>query len=714
MFSGFPVILQEESFECGLSCLAAIAQSHGATVTLAQLRRRYDITSSGLTLYHLIKVADELGMVARGVRLSHTELDELRLPAVLTWSNHHFVVLTKVKHDSIEIMDPAVGIRRFSRSELPSYFSGTALEITSVHISKISNDTEKLTEERQTAQHPFEFNFRRFLRTFVEYKAYLFPLLIFGIIIQLAAVVGPKFISLTLDEVLAKNDEEFLYLLIYIYAFVYLVQSISAYLRNSVLLRFRANLSVGFGSQVIHALMDMPLQYFNKRSSANILRRVRAVDSVHVIYTEGYLDIGINILAMVIFSIFMFAIDEKLAMLIILSGMFFLLLRLLMTERIKSLVFLVFDWEVKRDYQLLETLQSIIPLRQRQLEYVKASNWTNENIQFQENRVSLERIRMNFEVLSMVMNSFQTLGVVFLGALGILNGETTIGGLVAFIFYKTQFMENANNIVSYHIKLQMAQTETQRLKDFTRENEKAEDQQLTVNSLGERFEAQLTQPLVWHRSDLQKISFGYTNLDKPVLQDVDFYIEYPEKVYLRGPSGAGKSTLMNVISGLLKPSAGKVLINDISLDRLDSRAVKDIAISSSMDVIIGGSVIDNIVFGDLEMDVERLEFAIQAAGMEKMITQLLHGLNTRLGSSGADLSSGQKQRLFLARALYHSPRLLILDEPTSHLDPEIAKEVIDSIAKLPMALLIITHDPALVQICSRGYRMENGKLWPAS
>jgi ATP-binding cassette, subfamily B, bacterial CvaB/MchF/RaxB len=173
----FPVVLQDETYECGLACLAAIAQHYGQTVKLKSLRLRYDITSNGLTIYHLIKVAANFGMAARGVKLEAEDLDQLRCPAILLWNHNHFVVLVACSKKTIDIMDPGVGLRRYSRTEASARFSGVALDILAVE----NNAAEALPLE-QSSEQKFSYGWPDFRKDFFKYPAYLYPLIVFGVL----------------------------------------------------------------------------------------------------------------------------------------------------------------------------------------------------------------------------------------------------------------------------------------------------------------------------------------------------------------------------------------------------------------------------------------------------------------------------------------------------------------------------------------------------
>ncbi|GEM_PF-294868 len=701
----FPKVLQEEVFECGLACIASIACYHGAKVNLKDLSRRYNISSSGLTLLHLKNIFSNFGIVSRGVKLDFSEIDELRLPAILLWNHHHYVVLIKITPTTVHIMDPAVGIRQFTRKEANEYFSGAALEIINVpeNINQLTiNDND---DESNQNKAEYTFTFREFIKSFRKYKSYIFPLLIFSIFIQIVNISTPKIVSLAMDEVLRKNDIDFLLLLLYIAGFLFALQTLASYLKNILALRFGVEVVTTHGAGVVRSILAMPLAYFSKRTPANILRKVRAVDSIKVAYTHGYVDITVNSLAFLAITCTMIAANPMLGSALFLSAASFLLFRYFSLERLKSLMFLSGEHESRRDMLILSSIRAIRAIKLRGQSAQIAGDWANEQANLEAVRTSLDRSIENLKVLSTAISSMQLMFLIGVGSLAVLKGNITAGTLISLFFYKTVLMENCNNIAMTFINLEIAKIETKRLKDV----------QPLQNFMPINYgysDLPSGETSAWNSSEFKNVSFGYTNLDKPVLSNVNFRIDYGEKVSIRGVSGSGKSTFIDLLCGLHKPTTGEILVNEVSLSRYTLPIDKlGISLCKGDDEIIDGTLIENVLYKNPDLDINKLESAMKMAGVESMVPQLLYGVNTRLGTAGSSLSSGQRQRVFLARALYHDPRLLILDEPTSHLDDETANSIIESIRNLPISVLVITHDERVdYEVCSRRYIVSDGKF----
>ncbi|NWA62799.1 peptidase domain-containing ABC transporter [Pantoea sp. B9002] len=676
-------IIQDEASECGLACLSYITNLFGNGVRLEQLRDEYDVNQDGLSFHHLMRICSDYKMIAKGVKVSSEALHELSRPAILLWNNCHFVVLKKVNKNGIEVMDPAVGSRTFSHQEMMMFFSGFALEITPS--SEFSTQNKKDKKKRENTDFYSLSSFRKGLS---RYASYLLPLLVFAIIIQLTNIAVPKFLSLVLDEVLPKNDEDFLFLLIYIFSFVYIIQTISSYLKIVISQRLRRVISQMEGVNSIQKLFKMDLKYFNKRMPSDILRKIKSIDVFHVIYTHGWIDIAVEIFFAAVFMMLLFLISFELALITVAITGVMVFARVLLVPKIMSHQYSALDSEIRRDNKLLESLDNIVPIKINRSEHKKINDWFSEHADLESSRSSIEKINALIQLSLSTVSHFQTMVIIGYGSWSVLKGDTTVGQLMTFVFYKDYMIGNIQSAVENHVNIRICSVEVKRLMDI---NPNEEDSKESFKLLASKSHERV------NNIALSNVSFGYSNLDKYIVSDVNFSVSQGQKLVITGPSGCGKTTILNLLSGLLRSSEGSVLINGIELQRFGLKQYQDqIAIVSPDDKIISGSVTENIIYESNNIDMQLLDSCIESADLKGVIKSLSAGLNTRLGINGARLSSGQHQRVMLARALYRKPHVILMDEPTSHLDRKSAAEIIKLISELPMICIIVTHDEYLI------------------
>lgn len=693
-------VVQDEAAECGLACISYISGALGKKIGLETLRRQYDVNLDGLSFYHMMKISADHNMIATGVTLTVDSLSELKKPAILLWNNCHFVVLKNVSSKKIEVMDPAVGSRFFTLQEAAQFFSGVALEFL------IADEAmQETTEEKRTGEEPADennfFSLKTFYHSLIKYKEYMLPLALMGISIQLTNVAIPKFMSLVFDEVLPKNDEDFLFLLLYIFAFVYLMQTVGSYLKIVLSQRLRRAISQTEGLSTVRRLFQMDLKFFQKRMPSDLLRKLKSVDIFHVIFTHGWLDIVIDGFFAIIFAVLLFMISFELALLTIAITGLMVLVRVMLLPTLMSHQYSAIDGEIRRDNSLLQSIDNISMIKINHSEHRKISNWFYHHAELEANRSSIEKINAVIQLSVTTISHIQTLIIMGIGAYAVLKGENTAGQLISFIFYKNCLMTNIQSLVENHVNLKICSVEVRRLKDITPAQQ---DETASFSLSGLKKREQIAS------LEVKDLGFSYSNLDAPFIRHLNFAIGKQEKLVLTGPSGCGKTTVLNLLSGLLTPGEGDILVNGISLTRFGHRQYQSqIAVVSASDKIIDGSVLENIIYECDHHDMQLLEECIEKANLANVIRSLSAGLNTRLGTNGARLSSGQQQRLMIARALYRRPSLVMFDEPTSHLDEEARKAITQLVIDLPLPCIVVSHDRALIEAVGNEVAMRAGE-----
>lgn len=675
-------VLQDEASECGLACISYISGHFGKKMRLEQLRAQFDVTSDGLSFSHLIRICANSGLSGTAVKVSAETLGELDRPAILLWNNCHFVVLKRVHKNRIEVMDPAAGSRYFTMKEVAHLFSGFALEVSPSEL--FIADKEAISLHKEPARDHF-FSRHVFLKGMVKYKSYMTPLVLLTIVVQLTNVAVPKFMSLVFDEVLPKNDEEFLWLLLYIFAFVYLVQASGSYIKIVLSQRLRRTISQREGISTVWRLFKMDFKFFNKRLPSDILRKIKSVDVFHTIYTSGWADIFIEGLFAVVFLILLFMVNFKLALLTLGITALMIAMRVLLLSRLKSYQYSALDAEIRRDNIMLQSIDNIIPIKINGSGHHKVNEWFKEHTELEVNRSSIESINALIHLSITTLSHIQTLLIMGWGGYSVLQGESTAGQLISFIFYKNCFISNIQSVVEKHVTLQLCSVEVKRLQDMTPAAPTLQTEYMT-SVLQQREEI--------HSLELKDVSFAYSNLERNIITDVRLSLNVGQKLVIAGPSGCGKTTVLNIICGILQPTVGEMLVNGIELQRFGlSQYQQQISLVSPDGTLINGSVADNIIHESEHYDLRLLEQCIDDADLKEVMQSLSAGVNTRLGTNGARLSSGQLQRLLLARALYRRPRLILLDEPTSHLDRESALHIIELMKSISVCCVIVSHDP---------------------
>ncbi|MFJ4154247.1 peptidase domain-containing ABC transporter [Pseudomonas sp. NPDC089752] len=689
-----PIILQDEMAECGLAAIAMIASYHGQATTLRQMRQRCTVARDGMSLFQIIKVCEASGFACRPLKVMLDGLRQVRAPSILFWNKMHFVVLEAVDGRGLHIVDPALGRRFYTWEEALPLFSGVALELVpglQFTLRRKSPTRQALGLGSVLAANPW------LLR-------YLIPMGLLAIVMYLGAIAAPKLFSLTIDEVVAKNDADFLFLILYVFGAVFLLKSAAAWVRAWLDAQLRVALSQDLGIGVVAWLLRLPVDYFERRAPGDILRRTQVSDRAYIQFTAGWMDLAIDAFFGLAFLGLMALINLQLAALSLgLCALFFLfrLLTLPMMERTHKASI---EAETARNVTLLGTLGAVESMKLYRYEGAKLACWSNQHVETEAARARVQRLQAMNGVVHEGLSHGHSLLVSALGAFAVLQGENSIGDLFAFVLYKDMFMGCTLKVLDRYANLRLLRVELSRVEDIVDEQPEVLDDNL--------YQARADQAAPILRSlQVRGGVFRYSSFERPVFADVDLHLAAGSKVAIFGPSGCGKSTLLKVLAGFYRLDGGQFEVNGIALQRFGlQRFRQQLAYVTAHDEIISASVTDNITLDSDRVDAAWLQSCVEQAGLLTAVQGLANGFNTKLGPAGVQLSTGQKQRLLIARALYRRPQMLLLDEPTSHLDADARDRIIATLEQLTTLCVIVTHDPEVAKACDRVLRMHAGQL----
>lgn len=691
-----PVILQDEMAECGLAAIAMIASYHGQATTLRQMRQRCTVARDGMSLFQIIKVCEAAGFACRPLRVMLDGLRQIRMPSILFWNKMHFVVLEAVNGRGLHIVDPALGRRFYTWEEALPLFSGVALEL----VPGLQFTRRPASSGRQA------LSFGSVLAANPWLLRYLVPMGLLTIVTYLGAIAAPKLFSLTIDEVVAKNDADFLFLILYVFGAVFLLKSAAAWVRTWLDTQLRIALSQDLGIGVVAWLLRLPVDFFERRAAGDILRRTQASDRAYVQFTAGWMDLIIDSVFGLAFLGLMALVNPQLAALSLGLCLLFLLFRLLTLPVMERTHKAAIEAETARNVTLLGTLAAVESMKLYRYEGAKLAGWSNQHVETETARARVQRLQAMNSVMHEGLSHGHSLLVSALGALAVLQGENSVGDLFAFVLYKDLFMGCTLKVLDRYANLRLLRVELGRVEDIVDAQPEAIDDNL--------YQARADEPVPALES-LQVLGgvYRYSSFERPVFADVELLLAAGNKVAIFGPSGCGKSTLLKVLAGFYRLDGGQILVNGIDLQRFGlQRFRQQLAYVTAHDEIITGSVVDNITLDSDHHDGAWLQACVQQAGLLETVQGLPNGFNSNLGAAGVQLSTGQKQRLLIARALYRRPHLLLLDEPTSHLDAEARDRIIATLGRLPMLCVVVTHDPLVAKACDRVLCMQDGRLAP--
>lgn len=681
-----PMIIQTEAAECGLACLAMVSGYHGHRIDLSTLRARFALSLKGSNLAQLVRYASDLNLSSRPLRLEPDELSGLKLPCILHWNLNHFVVLQKVEQKSIVIHDPAVGVRRVAYAEVSKYFTGVALELTPTTQFKAADEARRVS-------------LRGLLGKVDGLWRSLGLVMAMAVALEVFGLISPMFNQWVVDEALASADRSLLNVLVIGFILMLVIQTGISLARGWTVMYLATHLNLQWAGNVFGHMLRLPVVWFEKRHLGDIVSRFGSIGSIQQTLTTGFIEAMLDGLMTVATLSMMLLYSVKLTVVVLTAVFLYALLRALSYRPLREASQESLVLSAKEQSCFLETIRGAQAIKLFGRELDRQSRWLNLKVDSVNRSVRTQKFMLWFGIANTGLFGVQGLLLFWLGAHMVMDGVFTVGMLFAFTSYSGQFTGRLSSLIDKFVSFRMLSLHGERLADIVLEPAE-EDAQHDV-------EAGHLLP----RIELIDVSFRYGQGESWVIRHLNLTIEPGESVALVGASGCGKTTVVKLILGMLSPTEGEIRYGGTPIQTLGHRAYRQ-AMAAVMqdDHLLSGSLAENISFFDPHIDQSLVESCAKLAAIHDDIAAMPMGYHTLTGDMGTTLSGGQKQRVLLARALYKSPKVLVLDEATSHLDVDRERLVNQSICALDITRICVAHRPETIAMSGRVVRLNKGVI----
>lgn len=672
-----PMILQNERAECGHACIAMVSNFFGHYLDLYSLKSIKNTSNRGVTLLDITQLLERLGLNSRPLQVPLEELHLIKCPAILHWNMNHFVVLKQVRKNRITIHDPATGIRHCSLEEVSKSFTGIVLEIEK------SNDFKEIhSHSKLTLFH--------LVKTITGVNKFIILLMLLSLSIEALSLLNPLFMQYVTDDVIGFSERSNLYVIAVGFLLLVIIQIFTEYIRGNMVIYFTNNLTEQFSSNVVRHILKLPLEFFEKRHKGDLQAKFQSIDQIQKKISTDFVNtvldgfmIVINVMVMVIYS-------QLLTAIVVFALCICLSFRYASYQQLRKQTESSVHQHAKAATVFLETLQGIIPIKSFLKERVRFNTWRSCYIDSLNADINVSKMNLLYQVANQLLFHIEYIVVVCAGASLVLSNKFSVGMLIAFLSYRLLLVNKASSFIQNVFDYKLISIQLNRLSDILFQ---VPEEIGTGSGVVQHTQGTLT---------LKNIFFRYNPNDKYILNNVTLHIKSGEKVAIVGPSGCGKSTLLKVMMGLLDKTKGEIYIDQVNIKDFGLKNYRDLTASVMQeDALLSGSIIDNISFFDEELDMERVYHAAKLAYIHETVCALPMGYETVVGDMGSTLSGGQKQRLLLARALYKQPKILFLDEATSHLDVANENSINQSLKSLDITQIVIAHRHETIQMADR-------------
>jgi subfamily B ATP-binding cassette protein HlyB/CyaB len=671
--------------DTGLECLGLLLRFHGVPADTAQIKHRFGGAAIGVT--EMLRCAKEFKLKARAVRTDWDGLARLPLPAIAQCTDGSFIIVGKVGGGQALIQCVGSSPRSIGQAEFEAIWNRRLV---------------MMARRASLSDLARRFDITWFLQAVAKYRGILSEVLVASFFLQLFAVITPLFFQVVTDKVLVHRGYTTLDVLVVGLLAVAAFESVLGALRTYIFAHTTSRIDIELGARLFKHLVSLPIGYFEVRRAGDSVARVRELENIRNFLTSSALTLVIDLVFTFVFLAVMFYYSQILTWIVIGSFPFFIVISAGVTPIFRRRLEEKFDRGAENQSFLVENVtgmetlkaMAVEPQMQRRWEeqlagYVQASfrvislgNWASQGVQF--------------------VNKVVTALTLYFGAHLVISGKLTVGELIAFNMLSGRVAQPVLRLAQLWQDFHQARISIERLGDI-------------LNATPEPTYNPARAALPAIRGDIvfEHASFRY-RLDGPrVLDDISLRIPAGKMVGVVGPSGSGKSTLTKLVQRLYVPEGGRVLIDGVDLNVVDTAWLRrQVGVVLQENVLFNRSIRENIALSDPTMPMKEVIEAAELAGAHDFILELPHGYDTVVGERGASLSGGQRQRIAIARALVNDPRILIFDEATSALDYESERIIQDNMRRIAAGrtVIVIAHRLSTVRRSDLIVTIERGRV----
>ena len=685
-----PVVMQLEELECGAASLAMLMAYYGKWVPLEQVRTDCGVSRDGSKAKNVALAAIHYGFQVKAFRYSPEAIrDQATFPCIIHWNMNHFVVLDGFKGKYAYLNDPARGTVRVTMEEFDAAFTG-------VTITAVPGESFTPSGKPKST---LDFARKRLIGAGA---AVVFVMLTTSIS-YLFGIINSVTSRIFMDRLLTGENREWLYPFISLLILLGFIQIVVAWAQAVYTLKINGKMAAIGSTSYMWKVLRLPMEFYSQRQAGDIQGRLSLNASIAETLVNTFGPLLLNTTMMVFYLVLML----RQSTLLTLIGLFTLVLNIFMSRVISNKRINITRVQMRDSAKLHSTAASGISM----IETIKSSGaengffqkWAGYQASVNTQSVKANKTEHLIGMIPAFFSSLANYAVLLLGVWLTMQGTYTLGGVLMFQGFLSSFMSPAKTLISAGQTIQEMRTQMERVEDVM---EYPEDEAVREHETEETELSKLKGNL-----ELKNITFGYSRLEKPLIEDFSLTLKTGQRVALVGSSGSGKSTVSKLVSGLYQPWSGEILFDGKPRSAYPRDVVAGSLAVVDQDIIMfEDTIANNIKMWDDSIQDFEMILAARDAQLHDDITQLPGGYQHKLTSGGKNLSGGQRQRMEIARVLAQDPTIIILDEATSALDARTEHDVVNAIRDRGITCVVIAHRLSTVRDCDEIIVLEHGKV----
>ena len=690
----FKCILQNDETDCGPACLAVIFRKYGLKVSIAKIRDIAGTDRQGTSAYGLVKVIEHFGFQQKVVETDKESLtSKLPIPAiahvVIDDSLLHYVVITKVKGDTVVVSDPAKGIVKYKKEDFLKIWTNILILIAP------TNKSQKGNKKQSTLL--------SFFCLLISQKWLLLRIFILSMILTSIGIITSFYYQVLMDNIVPSSSLEMLNYVSVITLCLFFVQIGLNFLRGFLIVKLEQNIDIPIMLGYYNHALILPMKFYSMRDTGEIISRFSDASSIRDIVSEASLTIMMDTIMAVVGAVVLFNSNRLLFLISVVMLFLYGIIVFVYNKPIKKNNRKIMEMNSKVTSQFIETVNGI--------EIIKAFNQEDNEKEKTDKlyRKFLKRVfnggvlSLSQQTVTMFVAVVGELVILWIGATYVIKGELTIGELITFNALLGYFIEPIKNLINLQPQIQTAVVAADRLGEILDISPEYEN-----NDMCTAYDSEIK----FDNLIISNLNFRYGTRDL-VLKDINLEINHGEKIAFVGESGSGKTTLAKLLVRLYEQEKGNIKLDSVDIrDFPISQIRNNFSYISQNAFLFSGTIKENLLFGNSDASDNDILRVCKICELEEYINSLPLKYNTRIEENGKNLSGGQKQRLAIARALLKNPKILIMDEATSNLDYITEKTIENTINKFSknMTTIIIAHRLSTIKDCDKIFVFKDGQI----
>ena len=686
-----PVVMQMEALECGAASLAMILAYYDKWIPLEQVRSDCGVSRDGSNAANVLRAARSYGMIAKGYRYEPEELKKYgKFPCIVHWNFNHFVVLNGFKKDKAVLNDPAKGNYTVSMKVFDESFTGICLMFEPGDNFEPSGKPKSMMS---------------FARERMKGSAVAVAFVILtSIISNLIGIINPAFSRIFLDRLLTGVNPEWFMPFIMALALIGIIQLVVSWISAVYSLKINGKMDAVGNTTFMWKVLRMPMEFFSQRMAGDICQRQSSNSNIAKTLVSTFAPLLLNTIMMIFYLVVMLRYSLVLTLIGLISIVVnFFVSRIISAKRVN-----ITRVQMRDAGKLAGTTVAGIEM----IETIKAAGaengffekWAGYQASVNTAQVKYARLNQYLGLIPSAVSGITNIAVLMLGVYLVIQGEFTIGMVMAFQGFLSSFQAPAMTLISAGQTMQEMRTEMERIEDvmkYPTDVEYAEDEK----DDGREY-SKLSGNI-----ELKNITFGYSKLAKPLISDFNLTLKPGQRIALVGGSSSGKSTIAKLISGLYKPWSGEILFDGKPMSEIDREVFTGSLAVVDQDIILfEDTIANNIKMWDKSIEDFEMIMAARDAQIHEDIMQRENGYQYKITEGGKDFSGGQRQRLEIARVLAQDPTIVILDEATSALDAKTEYEVVKAIKDRGITCIVVAHRLSTIRDCDEIIVLDYGEV----